>query len=453
MSIGRRLLALLAALVALTAAAAPASAAGRVETPYRDAVSYAADLTTVGDGRTWTGTEKIVVKNAGRKPLDRVWLRLWGNGPVGCSPRAVTVTAVEGGTKRRLTRRCSALEILLPAPLAPGLTTTLTLSLSITAPDIQDRFGSAEGIFLFGNALPVVAQRDVRGWQLPGYSQYGESFVSSWAAFDLAFHHPVSIPVAASGTTTTTPDPGGATATTTTAIQARDAFWATGPMTEVTGQTKRGTLVRAWSTPEAVADRKEVLAQAVGALEEIERHLPDYPYPEFDVVVARIEAGGGMEYPGIVLTDGSDDVTRHETGHQWFYGLVGDDQYREPWVDEGLTSFIEYTWSSPSEKPLPRCYPASKIALGGPSTFATNSMEYWNTHVGQYIVAYNNPVCALRDLRKLIGRGKFGRVMHDLVESYATGFLSSTALRRAFREAGGRRTDAVWRRWGLAPGR
>ena len=88
------------------------------------------------------------MRNAGRRPLDRVWLRLWGNGPVGCSPRAVTVTAVEGGTKRRLTRGCSALEILLPAPLARGATTALTLTLQITAPDIQDRFGSAEGIVL-----------------------------------------------------------------------------------------------------------------------------------------------------------------------------------------------------------------------------------------------------------------------------------------------------------------
>jgi hypothetical protein len=453
MPVARRLLALLAALIALTAFVSPASAAGRVETPYRDAVSYTADLTTSGVGRAWTGTQQIVVKNAARKPLDRVWLRLWGNGPVGCSPRAVTVTAVQGGTKRRLTRQCSALEILLPASLSPGASTTLTLTLSIAAPDVQDRFGAAEGILLFGNALPVVAQRDVRGWQLPEYSTYGESFVSSWATFNLALHHPASLPVAASGTTTTTLDPGGATATTTSAIDARDAFWAIGPMAEVTAKTKRGTLVRAWSTPEAVADREEVLAQAVSALEQIERHLPPYPYAEYDVVVARIEAGGGMEYPGIVLTDGSDDVTRHETGHQWFYGMVGDDQYREPWIDEGLTSFVEYTWSSPAEKPLPRCYPAARLAVPGPWTFATSSMAYWNKHVSQYIVAYSNPVCALREMRSLIGRAKFGRVMHGLVTNYSSGFLSATALRRAFRDVGGVRTEAVWRHWGLASGR
>ncbi len=453
MSLRSRSLALLVAILAVASTSSAASAAGTVHTPFKDAVSYDADLSTTGDGRTWTGTETIVVRNAGRAALDRVWLRLWGNGPVGCKPRAVTVTAVEGGRKRRLLRDCSALEILLPAPLPRGATATLKLSLQITAPAIQDRFGTAEGIQLFGNALPVIAQRDVRGWRLPGYSKYGESFVSTWARFGLTLHHPAELPVSASGTTTTTLDPGTLTATTVSQIDARDTFWAIGQMTELSGTTRRGTLVRAWSSLEAVADREDALTQAISALEQIERHLPPYPYPEYDVIVARIEAGGGMEYPGLILTDGSDDVTRHETGHQWFYGLVGDDQYREPWIDEGITSFIEYSWSSPSEQPAPPCYPASRLTIADPETFVTSSMGYWNRHVGQYALAYNNPVCALRAMRDLIGVKPFGRVMRGIVTTYSRGLLSATALRRAFRKQGGRRTEAVWRRWGLAPGR
>lgn len=446
---------LLCALTVMGSSAPTASAAGTVHTPFKDAVSYTADLTTTGDGRTWAGTQTIVTRNAGRAPMDRIWLRLWGNGPQGCKPRAVTVTAVTGGTKRRLQRGCSALEIVLPRPLPPGASVTLGLALTITAPAIQDRFGAAENIQLFGNALPVVAQRDVRGWRLPAYSKYGESFVSSWARFSLTLHHPAGLQVAASGSTVTVADAatGGATATTTSAIEARDTFWAIGPMVEVQRRTARGTLVRAWSTPEAAADREDAAADGASSLELIERYLPPYPYPEYDVIVARIEAGGGMEYPGLVLTDGSEDVTRHETGHQWFYGLVGDDQYAEPWVDEGLTSFLEYTWAGPAELPRPTCIPAARLKPADPQTFATGSMAYWNEHVGQYVLAYNNPVCALREMRGLIGDRKFERVMRGLVKTYTTGFLSATALRRAFRREGGVRTERVWRRWALGPGR
>jgi hypothetical protein len=381
-----------------------------------------------------------------------VWLRLWGNGVKGCRPRAVTVVAVTGGRKHRLLKNCTALEVLLPAALEPGKTTSLGLTVSMTTPSVEDRFGSTEGIQMFGNALPVVAQRDVKGWRLPAYSSYGESFVTTWARFALTLHHPVGLSVAAAGTTLTTPDPNGLTATTTSDIDARDTFWAIGLMTAETLTTARGTVVHAWSQPEAGADRQDAVQDAVGALQQLERHLPAYPYPEYDVIVAHIAAGGGMEYPGVVITDGSDDVTRHETGHQWFYGIVGDDQYREPWIDEGLTSFLEYTWTTPSQLPLPQCYRSKNIGLPGPTTFATASMGYWNRHVGRYIVAYDNPVCALRDLRSQLGAKTFGAVMRGLVTDHFGGFLSGAEVRAAFHRAGGRKADRVWRRWALAPG-
>jgi hypothetical protein len=69
-----------------------------------------------------------------------------------------------------------------------------------------------------------------------------------------------------------------------------------------------------------------------------------YPYP-----VAINEAGiaGGMEYPGIVF-DGITDkgsvlywVTAHEIGHNWFPMIVGSNERRYGWMDEGLNTFID----------------------------------------------------------------------------------------------------------------
>ena len=69
-----------------------------------------------------------------------------------------------------------------------------------------------------------------------------------------------------------------------------------------------------------------------------------YPYP-----VAINEAGiaGGMEYPGIVfdgITDKGKDlyaVTAHEIGHNWFPMIVGSDERRYAWMDEGFNTFID----------------------------------------------------------------------------------------------------------------
>ena len=54
----------------------------------------------------------------------------------------------------------------------------------------------------------------------------------------------------------------------------------------------------------------------------------------------------GMEYPNLVLIDrtlygGSflEYIVVHETAHQWWYGLVGSNQVKEAWLDEGLTEY------------------------------------------------------------------------------------------------------------------
>ena len=69
-----------------------------------------------------------------------------------------------------------------------------------------------------------------------------------------------------------------------------------------------------------------------------------YPYP-----VAINEAGiaGGMEYPGIVF-DGMNDkksdlywITAHEIGHDWFPMIVGSDERRYAFMDEGFNTFID----------------------------------------------------------------------------------------------------------------
>ena len=232
-------------------------------------------------------------------------------------------------------------------------------------------------------------------------------------------------------------------------VDARDTFWAIGKMDEEDRRTARGTLVRAWSPTDADADRTDAARDAVRALEGIERHLPAYPYAEFDVIVARIAAGGGMEYPTVVITDGTEDVTRHETGHQWFYGLVGDDQYREPWVDEGLTSFLEVYWSDASIDETPQCYPARRLKVADPQTFITSSMAYWNKHVGEYNLAYDNPTCALRELRSRLGNARFTAVMRGIVTKYQRRIVTGAEIRRAF----GPSVRSTWTKWGLGPGR
>jgi len=69
-----------------------------------------------------------------------------------------------------------------------------------------------------------------------------------------------------------------------------------------------------------------------------------YPYP---VAVNEAGTAGGMEYPGIVF-DGITDkgkelylVTAHEIGHNWFPMIVGSNERRYAFMDEGFNTFID----------------------------------------------------------------------------------------------------------------
>ena len=77
-----------------------------------------------------------------------------------------------------------------------------------------------------------------------------------------------------------------------------------------------------------------------------------YPYPQLTVIdPAWGSASGGMEYPTL-FTAGTnvwappelrapESLTIHECGHQFWYGLVANNEFEEAWLDEGLNSYFE----------------------------------------------------------------------------------------------------------------
>lgn len=71
----------------------------------------------------------------------------------------------------------------------------------------------------------------------------------------------------------------------------------------------------------------------------------EYPYPNAVNVASNV---GGMEYPGVSFCHASStgaglwDVTDHEFGHNWFPMIVGSNERRYAWMDEGFNTFINY---------------------------------------------------------------------------------------------------------------
>ncbi|MFN8253789.1 MAG: M1 family metallopeptidase [Ferruginibacter sp.] len=80
-----------------------------------------------------------------------------------------------------------------------------------------------------------------------------------------------------------------------------------------------------------------------GSIENYSRRWFEFPYPVATNVASNV---GGMEYPGIVFCGHnaeSEDlfgVTDHEFGHTWFPMIVGSNERKYGWMDEGFNTFI-----------------------------------------------------------------------------------------------------------------
>jgi len=108
-------------------------------------------------------------------------------------------------------------------------------------------------------------------------------------------------------------------------------------------RTKDGdTLIRVYT----VNGRGELLMKsALRAMRAFEAWIGPYPWPVFNV--AESAGGYAMESPALIwmpmekFTDADVRyITAHETGHQWFYGVVGNDQSTDMFADEAMTDFI-----------------------------------------------------------------------------------------------------------------
>ncbi len=387
--------------------------------------------------RILSGTESIRVVNDGPGSLPRVWLRLWPNAPeTGAARRATcdhtraVLTVVAGAVVERRTVGCSAVELRLAQPPAPGGATAISVRFRLHVPRGNESLGRSAGVDLFGYAVPTLAVRDDRGWHLNPASSYGDPTLGLAAAWHASLQVPADLDAATTGREV------GDSVDASTGMRtieaetphARDFAFAIGHLRR-TEAVVDGTRIRIFAArSSSPASSRHMLGAAGDALRAYTRWFGSYGSPELDVVQSSL-AYNGVEFPELVFADAYRATVVHEVAHQWWYGIVGDDQYGEPWLDEPLAAWSE-TQLAPGSYPCDPRHP-----LGTRTAGLLRGMGYYDRHPDAYDdVIYRGGSCALTSLENMLGRARFLGMLRREVSRYRYGVVRTADLLALVRE-------------------
>jgi aminopeptidase N len=183
-----------------------------------------------------------------------------------------------------------------------------------------------------------------------------------------------------------------------------------------------------------------------------------YPWPHMTSVEGDGIMGGGMEYPMMTLIGGYNgmadtalySVHTHELAHMWFPMIVGVDERRFAWIDEGTTSFNE----NQSEKEF---YPGrnwdadDRDAYAG---FARTGFEgeiiRWSdlqSPMAYGVASYPKPAALLASLRAILGEDVFLEAFRTFIDDWAYKHPQPWDLFNAFERVAGQDLDWFWRTW------
>jgi hypothetical protein len=440
----------------------PAAGAASPRSTVRLDLSVASDLSAV------SGSMNLRWVNQEPQAVDRVRYLLFP-GLVGGSME-VTDCTVDGAPAVLDGRPRDAVRALrLPRPLAPRASTDITLSWRAIVPVVEGggpfaRTGEFASL-AWGFPVPL-SPRTGSDTPVP----YADFLCTDAASWRVRVSIPAGLLLVSGGNETGRTGEDGRTVVDLVLDPARDFYLAVG-----TGFAERpvrtgvrgGPAIRCSAPPgrEAAADfAMDVAAHAIAVFA---RRFGPYPYDAFTVLAGPL-ASLGIEFPALTVIgerifslEGSVDgvpmrtmleaTIAHEVAHQWFYNLVGNDQAREPWLDEAAAQYAtrlyyrdrygeaaadSYTeswwsrWSRVDRAPKPVGLPVS---------------DYTATEYGA--IVYGRGPLFLETLAASMGGAVFDRFLKRYVERFSWRIARGADFQAAAEEECGCDLDALFAAW------
>lgn len=364
--------------------------------PDRRVASYDIDVSLDPATRTLTGKELITWRNPGQiaaysfrlhlfwnafRNTNSTWLkqrRLIGDTPFANRPADdfgyTNVTRIarvhDDGSETDLTKALqfaspddqntddrSLAAAFLQDAVQPGQVLRLRVEWTGRFPKNFDRTGAIGNYFFVSQWFPKLGAFGSGGWMAHQFFANSE-FFADFGFYDVRMTVPRGWIVGATGVQQSRTDNGNGTTTHRyTQGDVHDFAWTTSPdfidlRQDYEAPGGAPVTIRLLIQPEHrhLADRH--FAAAAAALKYFGEWYGRYPYPALTIVDPVFQSdSGGMEYPTLFTagtrwlsprhSNDPEYVVLHEAGHQWWYGMVANNEVQHAWLDEGLTEYSD----------------------------------------------------------------------------------------------------------------
>ena len=321
------------------------------------------------------------------------------------------------------------LTVYLPQPLAPGAQISIAMRFRIDIPvKVKDKpYGFDVDQVNLTDWYPFVVPYS-NGWILHDPSALGEYLVYDSSDFEVNIKTAQSgVVIAASGVE----EPNGEW-TLYRINGARSFAFSASDQYQYVDATAGGAQIRSYYYPGYDAQGAAILNAAVREIGLFEVKFGAFPYGSLSIVQA--DLNDGQEYDGLVFLatkfyneyNGSArsnlvTIGVHEIAHQWWYGLVGNDQAIEPWLDEALSVYSEAIFYK-------FIYPNSydwwwnfRVNYFGPSGYVDINVYQPGSFRAYVNAAYLNGANFLEALNYRMGDDAFFTFLQDYASRYGRG--------------------------------
>ncbi|WP_025763845.1 M1 family metallopeptidase [Dyadobacter tibetensis] len=197
---------------------------------------------------------------------------------------------------------------------------------------------------------------------------------------------------------------------------------------------------------------KQMEPLAVKAFKIMNETFGRYPYKQYSIIQG---GDGGMEYPMATLITGRQtlpgliSVTVHELIHSWFQGLLGTNESKYSWMDEGFTSFAQNIVMSelfPSKNdPQGRSTQGYiNLVKSGDEEPLTTHADHYHTNRAYSVASYSKGAVFLNQLSYIMGEADFMKGMKRYFNEWAFKHPNPTDLKRIMEKVSGLELDWYW---------